>query len=456
MRLPVIQFINSVACVIAGVLLALAFSQTSLAMTALFAAGGVLTLFGVGIWSWIFVQGAFDTSEKQLADPNREKYEKTPIHEFNAFMEKLGEMKKAAITRETQIEGEVALAVATAREDLRKEYEAEPGIEEQFRALQGFLSGMDGFATVGQNGQSLTCLEQLQRVLKRLQADVGTDMSQFLGCGLEIYQSTEELVTGTETQSVVAEKTNTLAEQLADRVDSISGHATETGKACNAARTAAERGLAQVAMLADEVEELKKQSSLRERKLQALGQRAREAETILQTIGSLSSRTDLLALNASIESVRAGEHGRGFALVAEEVRDLSEQSAQAVTDITARLELIQLETAQALSMTEDEQTKLLSVIQQIGESLDAIEDVCKASAASSDGLNEITTHNDEQIRLTRDMVNILEKTVEMAKINRSRAQGANWKAKSFDELSAKVESTLTRFGGEPVSSVSGV
>lgn len=449
MRLSAIQFISSVVCLVAGVILALAFSQTSLAMTALFVAGGVLTFFGVSIWSWTVVQGAFDSTAQQLEDPGREQYDRTMIHEFNSFTHKLTELKKAASTRETQIEGEIALAVATAREELRKEYESEPGVEEQFRALQGYLSGMDGFATVGTNGQKLTCLEQLQRVLKRLQSDVGTDMSQFLGCGLEIYQSTEELVSGTETQSVVAEKTNSLAEQLADRVGSISGHAAETGKACKAARNAAERGLTQVATLADEVQELKKQSSLRERKLQALGQRTREVETILQTIGTLSSRTDLLALNASIESVRAGEHGRGFALVAEEVRDLSEQSAQAVADITARLELIQLETAQALTMTEAEQTKLLSVIQQIGESLDVIEDVCKASAASSDGLSEISAHTDEQMKLTKDMVEILEKTVEMAKINRTRAQGANWKAKSFDELSAKVESTLTRFGSEP-------
>jgi len=153
---------------------------------------------------------------------------------------------------------------------------------------------MDGFSTVGANGQALTYLEQLQRVLSRLQSDVGTDMSQFLGCGLEVYQSTEELVTITETQSAVAEKTNTLAEQIVDRVGSVCAHAIQTREDCNEARSAAEKGLAQVAMMADDVQNLKKQSTLRERKLQALGQRAREVETILQTIGTLSSRTDLL------------------------------------------------------------------------------------------------------------------------------------------------------------------
>ena len=456
MRLPVIQIINSIVCVISGVLLALAFSQTSLAMTALFAACGVLMFFAVCIWSWMVVQGSFDATKTQLSDADREKYKRTFVHEFNTFTQKVADLKQDARNRETQIEGEVAIAVQAARDELKKEYEAEPDVEEQLREAQGFLSSMDGFSTVGANGQALTYLEQLQRVLSRLQSDVGTDMSQFLGCGLEVYQSTEELVASTETQSAVAEKTNTLAEQLIDRVGSISGHVIQTREDCNDARSAAEKGLAMVAMMADDVKSLEKQSTLRDRKLKALSQRAREVETILQTIGTLSSRTDLLALNASIESVRAGEHGRGLALVAEEVRDLSEQSAQAVADITARLELIQLETTQAISMTGAEQSTLGSVVRQLDDSLKTIEDICKSSAASSQGIEEITSNTDDQMKITQDMVEILEKTAEMAKLNRSRAQGANWKAKAFDELSSKVKSTLTKFSGESTAAGQGV
>ncbi|WP_238383254.1 methyl-accepting chemotaxis protein, partial [Rubripirellula obstinata] len=296
----------------------------------------------------------------------------------------------------------------------------------------------------------------LKRVFRRFQSDVGSELGVILGCGLEISRTTEELVTGSESQSEAFEKTNTLAEQLADRVGSICGHAIRTQEACKATRTAAEMGLSQVATLADEVQEVKKQSSLRERKLQALGQHAREVESILQTIGNLSSRTDLLALNASIESVRAGEHGRGFALVAEEVRALSEQSAQAVSDITARLELIQLETAQSLTMTTGEQTQLGQVFDRVTRSLEVLENICKASTASNSGLNEITLNSDEQMKLTQDIVETLQRTAETARINRSRAQGANWKAKSFGDLSAKIESTFTRFGGEPVSNAHSV
>ncbi|QEG20660.1 methyl-accepting chemotaxis protein [Mariniblastus fucicola] len=456
MRLTVIQIVNTIVSVIAGVLLASAFSQTSLVMTAVFAASGVLVFFGSSVFSWMTVQTSFDSVVRQARDPQRDHFEKTMIHEFNALGRKMGDLRRENATRERQHEIEIAEAVSVARAEIRKEYEAAPSIEAQFRAIQGFLAGMDGHSSVGPDGQPLTCLQQLKRVFRRFQSDVGSELGVILGCGLEISRTTEELVTGSESQSEAFEKTNTLAEQLADRVGSICGHAIRTQEACKATRTAAEMGLSQVATLADEVQEVKKQSSLRERKLQALGQHAREVESILQTIGNLSSRTDLLALNASIESVRAGEHGRGFALVAEEVRALSEQSAQAVSDITARLELIQLETAQSLTMTTGEQTQLGQVFDRVTRSLEVLENICKASTASNSGLNEITLNSDEQMKLTQDIVETLQRTAETARINRSRAQGANWKAKSFGDLSAKIESTFTRFGGEPVSNAHSV
>jgi len=129
MRLPVIQIINSVVCVVSGVLLALAFGQTSLAMTALFAACGVLMFFAICVWSWMVVQGAFDATTTQLADADREKYKRTAVHEFNTFTQKVADLKKDARNRETQIKGEIAIAIETTRETLKKEYEAAPGVE---------------------------------------------------------------------------------------------------------------------------------------------------------------------------------------------------------------------------------------------------------------------------------------------------------------------------------------
>ncbi len=446
MRLPVIQSVNSVASVTAGALIGAAVCQTSLLVAVLLAAGGVLLFLATSILSWLKTKSSFGSVVEQSKAQGQEHFDKTGIYEFDALGRRISDLRRAAVTRERQIELELADVAAAARDEISKKFEATPSVEAEYRAIQGYLAGMDGHSSVGSDGMPLSCLEQLKGVFKRFQSDVATDMGQVLGCGQEIHRTTEELVTGTEMQSEAAEKTNSLAEQLTDRVDTISGHANHAKEACMLARNAAKSGLTQVATLGDEVNQIKNQSALRERKLQALGQHTREVEAIVQTIGSLSSRTDLLALNASIESVRAGEHGRGFALVAEEVRALSEQSAQAVADITARLEMIQLETAQSLSMESGEQSQLGEVIERVNDSLDVLENICKAAAVSTDGLNKITLTSSEQMKLTQDIVETLQISAEAARVNRTHAQGANWKAKSFDDLSGQIASTLQRFG----------
>lgn len=457
MRLPILQSTTSVACLGAGVLLTTAFQQTSLPMTASFAGGGVLLFLAANAWSWMTVQGAVESLNEQARDPNLDHFDKTGLREFDNVGRKICELRRDAINRERQVELEIADATATAKDQIKKDFEAVPSVAAQFRAIQGYLASMDGHAAVGVDGQPLSCLEQLKRVFRRFQSDVASDMGQVLSCGREINRTTEELVNGSESQSEAAEKTNSLAEQLSDRVGMICGHAIGAREACSSAKNAAEGGLTQIASLSDDISQIKNQTSLRERKLQSLGQHTREVESIVQTIGTLSSRTDLLALNASIESVRAGEHGRGFALVAEEVRALSEQSAQAVEDITARLEMIQMETSQSITLASDESSQLDAVVNRINESLNVLESICRASSESTDGLEKITMTTDEQLKLTQDIVETLQRSAETARINRSRAQGANWKAKSFDDLGVQIESTLRRFGdGEQTTNASQV
>ena len=295
------------------------------------------------------------------------------------------------------------------------------------------------------DGDPIPCANQLRGILAGYGGEFDSNVRQAVSCGQEIHRATEELVTGSESQSDAVTQTATVIEQLTSGVMSVCDTAEEAMMASNKAQDKASNGLQQFEDLVEEMKQIRNHAAARERKMQALGKHTKEIESIVQTIGTLSSRTDLLALNASIESVRAGEHGRGFAIVAEEVRALAEQSASAVQDISRRIEMIQAEANQSISVATGEHDQMHQVINRVTETLESIKEICEASGNSSAGLIEISQASRKQLKRTKELVETLEQSTETAKQNRSRAEGVLWTAKTLAQCGDQFENTLQLF-----------
>jgi methyl-accepting chemotaxis protein len=297
----------------------------------------------------------------------------------------------------------------------------------------------------GRDGLPIDCATQLHSILKGCGSELDSSIRQAIACGQEIHRATEEIVIGSEAQSDSVEKTTSYIEQLTSRIITVCDGAEAALESSTKAKSTANKGLQQFQELVEEMKQIRNQAAARERKLQALGQHTKEIESIVQTIGTLSSRTDLLALNASIESVRAGENGRGFAIVAEEVRALAEQSAQAVMDITRRIEMIQLETHQSISVASGEHDQMHGAIKRVTDTLDSLQHIFDAASSSSLGLTEISNSTNQQLQLTREIIVALERSTETSRKNRSRAEGANWTAKTLGQISQQLENSLDMF-----------
>ncbi|MDH4619404.1 HAMP domain-containing methyl-accepting chemotaxis protein [Brevibacillus sp. AY1] len=180
-----------------------------------------------------------------------------------------------------------------------------------------------------------------------------------------------------------------------------------------------------------------------------LAERSTEIEKILDVITSIASQTNLLALNAAIEAARAGEHGRGFAVVADEVRKLAEQSDQSARQISSLIQEILVDTDQAMQATEsanqDVQTGLTMVQEagqafnkisleftNISEQIQELSAVAEEMAASSE---EVTASIDETANIAKQSVNF---AIEVASSTSTQLNYINDLKKSAEFLNEKA------------------
>lgn len=432
-------WIVAVANLCGGILMTSGFFQEAMPTKAALIAGGAVLSLVAAWWSTSTFSKAFGLLEKQSTQP-REHYEKCGLADLDGIGRRGFDLHLEKTVLERKADSQEPNTDVPTPVGSNDSYHA---ATTELNAIRSFLNSIDNAGPAGE--RQTDCVARLQRILKSYGEDVKSNVGQVVACGREIHKATEELVSVAENQADSVEQTTSIVEQLLAHLLTACDGADQTREATEKAQVAASAGVAQFESLLDEMKQMKNQATSRERKLQTLGQHTREVESIVQTIGSLSSKTDLLALNASIESVRAGEHGRGFAVVAEEVRGLSEQAAKAVSDITGRLEMIQMETHQSISAASGEHDQIEDIITRSNSTLESLRDISEISTESSQGLGELASSTKTQLMLAQEIVDSLQRSTENSRNNRSRAEGAHWTAKSFSQLSDDLEKTMQLF-----------
>ena len=201
----------------------------------------------------------------------------------------------------------------------------------------------------------------------------------------------DTLAAGAATQAEQITQTVGALRQMSENLQAVSLNADSANAAATEAAGAAEQGRRAVGEVVEGMERIRRSVQTGARKIKRLGERSMEISTILGTIRAISTQTDLLALNASIEAARAGEEGRGFTIVAEEVRKLSDRTGQAAKEIERLVAAMQNDTGEAVSGMETQVAEVereSTAVTGAGHELERIGHAITESAMLIGAINE--------------------------------------------------------------------
>ncbi|MGI6651546.1 MAG: methyl-accepting chemotaxis protein [Limnochordia bacterium] len=279
-----------------------------------------------------------------------------------------------------------------------------------------FLQRRDEFGEVAQ------AVEHTQTSMKNV-------LNELTKASLQIAGTSQQLSASTEETSASIEEVASTSNQFAATVEQMNTNSQVMVKSANQILDSTQSGSQGVADAIASTEELKEAMREIASTVEGLGRQSREIGEIVEVITGIADQTNLLALNAAIEAARAGEHGRGFAVVADEVRNLAEQSANSTTRIISLIQSIQAETERTIAGIEQGVERAEANARIVGQTGNLMQEII-------DSVTGIITQIEE---ISRGILEINSGSHEMAATTEEQSASIDSIAASAQELSNMAE-----------------
>jgi methyl-accepting chemotaxis protein len=255
----------------------------------------------------------------------------------------------------------------------------------------------------------------------------------------------EQVVASSRVQSQEAAQAAASIEALNATFKDIAATAEQIEGTASEARAMAEQGNEVVAAAVRGIQEVAQTVSESARMIADLGERSNQIGQILSVIKDIADQTNLLALNAAIEAARAGEQGRGFAVVADEVRKLAERTTHATSEISSMIGGIQSETGRAVAAMQKGSTQVAEGVTYANQAGDALKEINRSVAEAVNRIHEIASATRSHTARSEQITGQVEKIAALAESNSASLQETNESVHALLEQATNLEQVVGRF-----------